>query len=195
MSFSRWWGCALSEISFWRDPHWLGLKPHGRSKRRTVPPCRVTNIFLSPRNQKYEFRTIVWCKIPFSEVFREGSPCLRNFSQQQIGHDRLMWGSHLKIGIIWPTKHSTPKAYLGAQFQGGPTWNWASNYDFGVECLVGQMMSIFRCDPHISLSCPICCWEKFLRHGDPPRPLWKKLWKRYFTPGNGSKLIFLIPGR
>ena len=31
-------GCAWSEIFFWGDPHWLGVKPHGRPKRRPRPP-------------------------------------------------------------------------------------------------------------------------------------------------------------
>ena len=31
-------GCAWSEIFFWGDPHWLGVKPHGRPKRRPGPP-------------------------------------------------------------------------------------------------------------------------------------------------------------
>ena len=48
--FSVWQGrgCAWSEISFWRDPHRLGVKPHGRPKSRTRPPRGVTNIFSSP---------------------------------------------------------------------------------------------------------------------------------------------------
>ena len=37
-------GCGGSEISFWRDPSRLGLKPHGRPKSRTGPPRWVTNI-------------------------------------------------------------------------------------------------------------------------------------------------------
>ena len=37
-------GCGGSEISFWSDPSWLRLKPHGRPKSRTGPPRGVTNI-------------------------------------------------------------------------------------------------------------------------------------------------------
>ena len=48
--FSVWQGrgCAWAEISFWCDPHRLGVKPHGRPKSRTRPPRGVTNIFSSP---------------------------------------------------------------------------------------------------------------------------------------------------
>ena len=45
-------GCGGSEISFWRDPPWLGLKPHGRPKSRTGPPRGVTNCFAPPDRQK-----------------------------------------------------------------------------------------------------------------------------------------------
>ena len=31
-------GCASSEFFFWGDPHWLGVKPRGRPKRRPGPP-------------------------------------------------------------------------------------------------------------------------------------------------------------
>ena len=48
--FSVWRGrgCAWSEMFFWRDPYWLGVKPHGRPKSRTRPPLGVTNLFSSP---------------------------------------------------------------------------------------------------------------------------------------------------
>ena len=59
--FFQWRGCGWSEISFWRDPHRLGVKPHGRPKSRTGPPRGVTDPFSSLRWRKSRF----WWKMRF----------------------------------------------------------------------------------------------------------------------------------
>ena len=41
-------GCAWSEIFFCGDPHWLGVKPHGRPKRRPGPPQPTRSRFDLP---------------------------------------------------------------------------------------------------------------------------------------------------
>ncbi len=48
-------GCARPEISFWRDTHRLGIKPHGRPKRRLTPPQPPGSRFWYPIIEKYRF--------------------------------------------------------------------------------------------------------------------------------------------
>ena len=63
--FFQWRGCAWSEIFLWADRHRLGVKPHGRPKSRTGPPCGDINRFWPVTTNKFMLKSqLVSSKTP-----------------------------------------------------------------------------------------------------------------------------------
>ena len=113
-------GCAWSEIFFCGDPHWLGVKPHGRPKRRPGPPQPTGSRFWPPRIEKWHFSQVFHENLSFLVYFYRSAgtlPDTRNFFQQQVGQNIPTWGMQSKIGNIWPPKSSIPKPTLTNHFQ------------------------------------------------------------------------------
>ena len=75
-------GCAWSEIFFWDDPHWLGVKPHGRPKRRPGPPQPTGNRFWPPRIEKSIFSNFLMKISHFWSIFAclQGGPLIPEIS-------------------------------------------------------------------------------------------------------------------
>ena len=120
--FFLWWGCAWSEISnfclsdfglirgkkFFTNPKLYGSSP-ALSESILTTQDRKTSIFRF-FNENYSFFNRFW-RDP------EGSPCARNFFQQQVEQNRPIWGAHQKSGNIWPPKSSIPKSSFVNYFQ------------------------------------------------------------------------------
>ena len=132
-------GCTWSEIFFWGDPHWLGVKPHGRPKRRPGPSQPTGSRFWTLRIEKRHFFHVFNENLSFLVYFHRSAGRLRdtrNFFQQQVGQNIPIWGVQSKIRFFW--RKNCKNWYLRLFILGGKGVRLVRNFFLGWSTLVSS---------------------------------------------------------